>query len=107
MTDLPEWAESMVEPAARQLAPIILPYIEGYEEVPPEHIWSRPRYEWIGLAVSKITAEALAVALPLIAEHMAEVAIDHESGLPPRHWMRSAGKAIAAAVRREATPHKP
>ncbi len=51
----------LVEQVARAIAPVVLTYIEDYDEVPPDHIWTRPRYHWLSFAMTKIATAALSV----------------------------------------------
>lgn len=57
-----EPSPELVKAVARDFTPAFLEYLEGYDEVPPNEVWSRPRYEWIKLAVCKQTKAALAAA---------------------------------------------
>ncbi|MCR4297241.1 MAG: hypothetical protein NUV75_00600 [Gallionella sp.] len=51
--------DQFVEALARGITPTVLKYVSDYEEVPPEHIWTRPRYEWLSFAMVQIAKAAL------------------------------------------------
>lgn len=88
MTDLPEWAKSMIAPTA--IAMCRACGFDPYETMPNDG----PRW---GYYVPGATA-ALAVALPLIAEHMAGVAERYPS---LEYADIPVIRGIAAAIRRE------
>lgn len=49
-----------VERVARFITPTVLRYIPDYDEVSPEHVWTRPRYEWLTFAMIQIANAAIA-----------------------------------------------
>ena len=51
--------DDVVERVARAITPAVLKYIPDYDEVLPDHVWSRPRYEWLTFAMVQIARQAL------------------------------------------------
>lgn len=48
-----------LETMARAIVPGMLETSEGYSDVPLEHIWTRPRYQWLAEAARRHTRDAI------------------------------------------------
>ena len=96
----------IVEVVARAITPQVLRYIPDYDEVPPEHVWTSPRYEWLTFAMTNIAQAALTAARPAILDEAAGIAEEYGQ----RDWfevgkvVKQASRDIATAIRAAVKP---
>lgn len=53
-------SDEVVEAIKRGIAGDVLAVMDDYDEVPEEHIFTRPRYEWIRMRLDTIARAAIA-----------------------------------------------